>query len=193
MCEAPDVATAFGVRDRVALELLYGTAVRRAELLALDVDDVSVEERTLRVERGKGGKGRVVPFGEPAAEILSKYLQWVRPELLRRTPRERALLLNGITGRLGCDGLADIVAAAAVAAGIGRRVTPHALRHACATHMLENGADIRYLQELLGHASLTSTQVYTHVSLRHLRETYARCHPRERAPAEKPPEEPESG
>jgi len=121
--------------------------------------------------------------------VLDKYLRWIRPELVHGRLKEEALLVSYSGRRLDRLTLGEIVASAARAAGIERRVTPHSLRHACATHMLENGADLRHLQELLGHASLSTTQVYTHLSLRHLRETYARCHPRERvtlAPSEEP-------
>ena len=181
LVEAPDVTTPLGVRDRVALELLYATGLRRAELLALDVVDLSTQDRTLRVEEGKGRKGRVVPFGAPAARLTEDYLRWVRPDLARRRPAERALLLSYRGFRLDPQTLADRVQAAAQRARLERQVTPHALRHACATHMLEAGADLRHIQEILGHASLDSTQVYTHLSLHRLREVYARCHPRERA------------
>ena len=181
LVEASRATTALGLRDRAALELLYGAALRRAELLALDVGDVDAAEKVVRVERGKGGRGRVVPFGAPAARAVEQYLRWGRPELVARRPRERALFVSFRGRRLDRQTLAEIVAGAARSAGIERHVTPHSLRHACATHMLENGAELRHLQELLGHASLDSTQVYTHLSLRHLRETIARCHPRERA------------
>ena len=188
MCEAPDMGSALGVRDRVAIEILYATGLRRAELLALDLGDISVEDLVVRVRRGKGGKGRVAPFGRPAATVLDKYLRWIRPELAHGREREQALMLSYSGRRLDRLTLGEIVACAARAAWIERRVTPHSLRHACATHMLENGADLRHLQELLGHASLSTTQVYTHLSLRHLRETYARCHPRERGTLAQPEE-----
>jgi integrase/recombinase XerD len=188
MCEAPDMGSALGVRDRVAIEILYATGLRRAELLALDLGDVSVDDLVVRVRRGKGGKGRMAPFGRPAATVLDKYLRWVRPELVHGRLKEEALLVSYSGRRLDRLTLGEIVASAARAAGIERRVTPHSLRHACATHMLENGADLRHLQELLGHASLSTTQMYTHLSLRHLRETYARCHPRERGTLAQPEE-----
>ena len=181
LVEAPADRDALGLRDRAALELRYGAALRRAELLALGAGDVDAADQVVRVERGKGGRGRVVPFGAPAARALEQYLRWGRPELLARRPREHALFVSFRGRRLDRQTLAEIVSTAARTAGIERHVTPHSLRHACATHMLERGAELRHLQEILGHASLDSTQVYTHLSLRHLRETIARCHPRERA------------
>ena len=165
------MGSALGVRDRVAVEILYATGLRRTELLALDLGDISVEDLVVRVRRGNGGKGRVAPFGRPAAEVLAKYLRWIRPELMHGHRDEQALLVSYSGRRLDRYTLGEIVASAARAAGIERRVTPHSLRH---------------LQELLGHASLSSTQVYTHLSLRHLRETYARCHPRERGTVAQP-------
>jgi len=180
LVEAPPATTALGLRDRAALELLYGAGLRRAELLALDLGDADAGDQVVRVELGKGGKGRIVPFGAVAARAIETYERWARPELALRGPRERALFVSFRGRRLDRQTLADVVLGAARAAGIDRHVTPHSLRHACATHMTENGAELRHLQEILGHASLDSTQVYTHLSLRHLRETYARCHPRER-------------
>jgi integrase/recombinase XerD len=180
LVEAGEMSSLLGVRDRAALEVLYATGIRRAELLALDVGDLSVVDRVVRIERGKGGKGRMVPLGKIAAQVLDHYLRWVRPELTRLRPGEAALFVSHRSRRLGSTALAEIISRRARAVGIESTVTPHALRHACATHMLEAGADLRHIQELLGHSSIQSTQIYTHVSLRHLREAYARYHPRER-------------
>ena len=181
LVESPDRSTPLGVRDRAMLELLYATGLRRGELLALDEDDVSIEEQIVRVLHGKGGKSRVSPFGKIAALALDQYRRWIRPELVRTRPAETALFVSFRGLRLGPQTLAEIVAEAALSVGIEHHVTPHALRHACATHMLEAGADLRHIQELLGHESISSTQIYTHISIRHLKETYARTHPRERS------------
>jgi integrase/recombinase XerD len=181
LLEAVEPSDALAARDRAILELLYATGIRRAELLNTNVDDVSLHDRMLRIVQGKGGKDRMVPFGQIAAQSLDRYLRWVRPELARRCPAEPALFLSKKSRRLAREALARLVSKRASQAGLERPLTPHALRHACATHMLEAGADLRHIQELLGHSSIQSTQIYTHISLTHLRETYARCHPRERA------------
>jgi integrase/recombinase XerD len=178
--EAPDTSKALGYRDRTLLEVLYATAIRRAELLALAVGDVDLEEGLVRVERGKGGKGPVVPLTVVAAQHLEHYLRWVRPELVLRRPRERALFVSFRAWPLDTRTLGDLLIGYARTAGVQKRVTCHGFRHACATHMLEAGADLRPIQELLGHNSISSTEIYTHVSLKHLRQTYDRCHPRQR-------------
>ena len=185
LVEAPDLSNALGVRNRAILEVFYATGIRRQELLSLDMDDISFDERTLRVERGKGGNTRIVPFGVHAAQATERYLRWVRPTFLREGVDEGALFVSCRGRRLDRQTLAEIVARAARSAGIGRHVTPHALRHSCATHMLDGGADLRCIQMLLGHSSLDSTQIYTHVSMRRLKEVYAFSHPRDRADSRK--------
>lgn len=129
--------------------------------------------------KGKGGKQRVVPFGQVAAMHLDNYVRWVRPQLLHERVTS-ALLLSRSGLRLVPETVRCLVHEYARAAGISKRLTPHGLRHACATHLLERQADLRHIQELLGHSSVQSTQIYTHVSVKHLRETLTRCHPRER-------------
>lgn len=171
-----------GLRDRAVLETLYGAGLRVSELTGLDVDDVDLEEGSVRV-LGKGGKEREVPLGRYAVEALEAYLRRSRPQLA--TARSRAaLFLNQRGGRLTRQGVTLILARAARSAGIERRVSPHVLRHSFATHLLEGGADVRVVQELLGHASVATTQVYTLVTREHLREVYEMAHPRARgAPA----------
>jgi site-specific recombinase XerD len=181
LIESVDPSTPLGARDRAILELFYGTGIRVGELVALEVDDIDLGARLCRIRRGKGGKGRIVPFGPSAAQQLDNYIRWVRPGWLRNRP-ETALWLNQWGLRLTEWTARKRVRFAAVAAGFERRLTPHGLRHACATHLLENHADLRHIQELLGHGSVKTTQIYTHVSVKHLRETLARCHPRERDP-----------
>lgn len=179
---APPEGTPVGLRDRAVLETLYGGGLRVSELAGLDIDDVELEGGSVRV-LGKGGKERDIPLGRYATEAISAYLRRTRPGLA--TSRSRAaLFLNQRGGRLTRQGIAGILAKAVKGAGIERRVTPHTLRHSFATHLLEGGADVRVVQELLGHASVATTQVYTLVTKEHLREVYYTAHPRaRRAPA----------
>lgn len=163
------------LRDRLLLELLYGTGVRVSEACGLDVTDVDQARRVVRV-LGKGGRERSVPYGVPAQRALDAWLHDGRPTLL--TPGSgRALLLGTRGGRLNPTTARRIVSGWAGAAGVPR-VTPHGLRHSAATHLLEGGADLRAVQELLGHSSLASTQIYTHVSVERLRAAYRQAHPR---------------
>ena len=171
-----------GRRDRAILEMLYGAGLRISELVQLDVDDVDLEGGTVLVRSGKGSKGRRVPMGRAAVSALGDYLTVTRPELVRKAPKggSPALFLNARGGRLSRQGCWKILKTYARAAGLDDRVSPHTLRHSFATHMLDAGADIRVVQELLGHASLSTTQVYTLVSDSHLREVYVSAHPRAR-------------
>lgn len=177
LLQAVEVTDALGLRDRAGMEVLYSTGMRRAELAALRLEDVSLEERRLRVH-GKGGRERVVPLGRPAASALRRYLEKGRPALLRR--RSRSLFLNGRGETMDPRELLARVRDWARKAGIRKKIGLHTFRHSCATHMLRGGADIRYIQALLGHRSLTSTQVYTRVEVADLRRVLERCHPRER-------------
>lgn len=172
-----------GRRDRAILETLYGTGLRISELAALDVDDMDIDAGAVLVRSGKGGKGRMVPLGRTARAAAGDYLTRTRPELGRRATTRTsagALFLNARGGRLSRQGCWKILKGYARAAGLEGRVSPHTLRHSFATHMLDRGADIRVVQELLGHASLATTQVYTLVSDRRLREVYETSHPRAR-------------
>ncbi len=169
-CETPA-----HLRDRALLELLYSSGARISEVVGLDVDDVDAAERTVLLD-GKGGKQRIVPVGRPALEALDAYLVRARPVLAKRgTP---ALFLNARGGRLSRQTAWHVLKTAADRAGIEAEVSPHTLRHSFATHLLEGGADVRVVQELLGHASVTTTQVYTLVTVNTLREVYATAHPR---------------
>jgi integrase/recombinase XerD len=180
LLEAPPDAEPVGLRDRAILELLYGAGLRISELTGLDVDDLDLEEGSVRV-LGKGGKERDVPVGRFAREAATAYLTRARPSFA--TARSRAaLFLNQRGGRLTRQGCSQLLAKAVKAAGITRRVTPHTLRHSFATHLLEGGADVRVVQELLGHASVATTQIYTLVTKEHLREVYYTAHPRARRP-----------
>jgi len=175
----PDPSTPAGLRDRAVLETLYGAGVRISELVGLDVDDVELEEGSVRVF-GKGSKERDVPLGRYAREAISGYLIRVRPQIATARSRS-ALFLNLRGGRLTRQGCAGVLAKHANAAKLSRHVSPHTLRHSFATHLLEGGADVRVVQELLGHASVATTQVYTLVTREHLREVYFTSHPRARA------------
>ncbi len=165
-----------GLRDRAALELLYATGARVGELVGLDVDDVDLARRTARV-MGKGGKERVVPFGVPAAEAVAAWLTTGRPVLAG--PGSGPALLLGQRGRRA-DQRQIRAAVHRLAAGVPdlQDLGPHGLRHSAATHLLEGGADLRTVQELLGHATLATTQIYTHVSVERLKVTYEQAHPR---------------
>ena len=175
-----------GRRDRAILEVLYGSGLRISELIALDVDDVDLDQGTILVRMGKGNKSRVLPLGRAAGRAVGDYLSVTRTELVRkRGPRAArdgaaALFLNARGGRLSRQGCWKLLKAYARAAGLEEKVSPHTLRHSFATHMLDGGADIRVVQELLGHASLTTTQVYTLVSDERLKDVYATSHPRAR-------------
>jgi integrase/recombinase XerC len=179
LCELPPGDDPAGVRDRAAIELLYGSGLRVGELCALDLDDVDLRAMAVRVT-GKGRKERRVPVSGPAAESLRAYIRGARSDLLatREIPPEpHALFINARSGRLAPRSVRVIPARYMKAEGKAP-VGPHALRHSFATHLLDNGADLRAVQELLGHESLATTQIYTHVSTERLRAVYEQSHPR---------------
>jgi integrase/recombinase XerD len=165
------------LRNRALLELLYSTGARISEAVGLDVDDIDTRARSVLL-RGKGGKQRLVPIGRPAVQALDAYLVRGRPDLARRGRATPAIFLNVRGGRLSRQSAWQVLQDAAERAGILSGVSPHMLRHSFATHLLEGGADVRVVQELLGHASVTTTQIYTHVTVETLREVYATSHPR---------------
>jgi integrase/recombinase XerD len=165
------------VRDTALLELLYSTGARISEAVGLDLDDVDTVERTVLLD-GKGGKQRLVPIGRPALAALDAYLVRSRPALAAHGRGTPAMFLNVRGGRLSRQGAWLVLKAAAARAGLTVPVSPHTLRHSFATHLLEGGADVRVVQELLGHASVTTTQVYTLVTVTTLREVYVTAHPR---------------
>lgn len=174
-----DQETPTGLRDRALVEVLYGTGTRISEAVGLDVDDVDLPERALIVT-GKGRKQRLLPVGEPAAAAVDAYLVRGRPSLAVRGRGGPRLFLNARGGPLSRQSAYAVVAQAARRAGVRRAIGPHTLRHSYATHLLQGGADVRVVQELLGHASVTTTQVYTLVTPDALREVYATSHPRAR-------------
>ncbi|GAB4587151.1 site-specific tyrosine recombinase XerD [Nocardia sp. IFM 10818] len=168
-----------GIRDRALLELLYSTGARISELVGLDVDDIDTEGRAV-ILHGKGGKQRMVPVGRPALSALDAYLVRGRPALSLRGKGNSALFLNHRGGRLSRQTAWQVLQSAAERAGIAAQVSPHTLRHSFATHLLDGGADVRVVQELLGHASVTTTQIYTLVTVGTLHEVWATAHPRAR-------------
>jgi tyrosine recombinase XerC len=170
----PDSKTPLGMRDRCLLEMMYATGLRVSELVGLTLEQIDWGQRTIRVI-GKGSKERIVLAGELAMEALETYLHNGRPRLLREVTTE-ALFLSHLGSPLSVRGFHAVLAGYVRSAGLERRVTPHTLRHSFATHLLEGGADLRSVQELLGHASVSTTQVYTHVSEGYLREVYSRAH-----------------
>lgn len=174
--EAVDPDLAVYWRDRAVLELLYATGMRVSELTGLSLGDLDAEDGSCLVF-GKGGRERLVPVGAPALEVVGRYLGSVRPRL-DRGRAEGAVFLNQRGTRLSRMSVWTIVSRAAARAGIERRVSPHTLRHSCATHLLEGGADLAAVQELLGHADISTTQVYTHLDREYLRATHRRFHPR---------------
>jgi len=167
------------LRNRALLEVLYSTGARISEAVGLDVDDVDVQSRSVLL-RGKGGKQRLVPIGRPAVSALDAYFVRARPDLARRGKGTAAIFLNSRGGRLSRQSAWQVLQDAAERAGISASVSPHTLRHSFATHLLEGGADVRVVQELLGHASVTTTQIYTLVTVSALREVWAGAHPRAR-------------
>jgi integrase/recombinase XerD len=171
--------TPLGLRDRALLEMLYGTGARISEAVGLNRDDVDEAAGTVLL-RGKGAKERVVPVGSYALEALSAYLVRARPGLLAAGRATPALFLNARGGRLSRQSAWTVLRTVAARAGLSTPVSPHTLRHSFATHLLDGGADVRVVQELLGHASVTTTQVYTLVTVEQLREVYAAAHPRAR-------------
>ncbi|APU16321.1 site-specific recombinase XerD [Actinoalloteichus fjordicus] len=170
-----------GLRDRAVVELLYSTGARISEAVGLDVDDVDTEGRTVLLA-GKGGRQRLVPIGRPALAAVQAYLVRGRPTSAAAGRGGPALFLNARGGRLSRQSAWQVLKTAAAAAGLADSVSPHTLRHSFATHLMEAGADVRVVQELLGHASVTTTQVYTLVTINALREVYALAHPRARDP-----------
>ena len=182
---APDRMTPLGRRDRAMMEVLYATGIRNAELRVLQVSDLDLARGVAEIRNGKNGKDRIVPLGRAAGAMVRDYLEETRPHLLGRrgpgsAPEDTVFLSK--TGRpLLTLGVIEPVRRHARRAGLRKPVTPHVLRHSCATHMLQGGADLRHIQVLLGHGSVATTQIYTQVEVTDLKAVHRRCHPRERA------------
>lgn len=176
----PALDTALGQRDRAVLEMLYGTGIRAGECERLEVTDVDLGGGLLLIRNGKGRKDRYVPLAGRAARALELYLRVARPAILRDPGEPAVFLSRAGKKRLQLQSIERLVKRHAAATGIGLPVTPHSLRHAYATHLLQGGADVRHVQELLGHREITTTALYTHVTIDDLRRAIEKAHPRER-------------
>ncbi len=177
LLEQPKINTTLGFRDRTILETLYSCGIRNSELRNLAVYDVDLKQLQLMVRKGKNAKDRVVPLGEIAADFIHEYLISARPKLTREETEKLFISKNGL--QITKANLIWMFKKYVKKAGLQAQYTPHSLRHSCATHMLRAGADIRYIQELLGHASVATTQLYTKVEVADLRAMHRQCHPRE--------------
>lgn len=174
--ESCPAKTPNGLRNRAILELLYSTGIRRRELVNLNVSDFSPERQELTVIKGKGGKSRIVPVGEYASRFTESYLKLIRPWMAREN--ETALFVSSTTGtRLSLQNMDKLLQKIIKQSGVTKRVTPHTFRHSMATHLLRSGADLRHIQAILGHASLTSTEIYTHLTKEDLHRMLKKCHP----------------
>ena len=177
LLNAPEPTDAFGIRDKAILELLYATGMRVSELIELNIDNVHIEMGFVRCI-GKGNKERIIPVGQMALDSITAYLTSGRPKLVHQKNKSDALFLNHHGGRLSRQGLWKIIKKLAMKANIQKSLTPHTLRHSFATHLLMNGADLRAVQEMLGHADISTTQIYTHVTNVRLKDVYSKFHPR---------------
>lgn len=188
----PDITDPLGIRDRAMLELFYSAGLRRSELARLDAHDLNRERRTLQIRQGKGHKDRVVPVGSRALYWLERYLDEVRPRLMTHS-QEHALFLTSYGEAFNPDVISRMVTRCIKLAEIDREGSCHLLRHSCATHMLEGGADIRHIQALLGHEKLETTAIYTQVSIEQLKEVHRRTHPAEKPRKADPGDSPAEG
>lgn len=179
----PNISEPYGLRDRAIMETLYSCGVRRSELAALKLEDIDVQRRTLFIRQGKGKKDRVIPIGQRALKWITAYLESARNELLV-DPNERTLFITNAGEPLEPDSLTEYVRRYIDASGIGKKGSCHVFRHTVATLMLENGADIRFIQAMLGHVKLTTTEIYTQVSIRKLQQIHDLTHPGNRPEAE---------
>ncbi len=176
LLEAPERDTPFGIRDRAMLELLYATGIRVSELTSLNLQDVHLSMGFIRCT-GKGNKERIIPLGKTASESIHQYIEHARP-ILKKGKLVEALFLNHLGNRMTRQGFWKNLKKLTSIANIQKDLTPHTLRHSFATHLLENGADIRAVQEMLGHSDISTTQIYTHVSKARLKDVYNQYHPR---------------
>ena len=180
---APDGSTPLGMRDKAMLELLYASGLRVSEIAGLDIMNVNLEQREIRV-MGKGSKERITLMGKPAVSAIDRYLREGRPKLAGKRATN-ALFLNRYGSRLSRRSIEQALSRYGTEAGLNKRVFPHMMRHSFATHLLDGGADLRVVQELLGHANLATTQIYTHVTQTQARKVYMASHPRARKQEEK--------
>lgn len=181
LMEAPNIRTNRGYRNRVILEILYDTAIRRSELAGVKLDNINLNDGFVHV-RGKGDKERMVPLSKRVCALVETYITMVRPQLLQGNRDSGHLILNRWGQEMNPNGIWEVVKRCAYLAGIRKTVSTHTFRHTCATHMLKNGAPVRHLQEMLGHESLESTQVYTRVTINDLKAVHTKYHPGEQKP-----------
>lgn len=178
LLDAPNLGTLEGYRDKTMLEVLYATGMRVSELISIPMGNVDLKMQYL-ITRGKGSKERVIPLGSIAVKYLTRYLEIVRPQLLKEESKDVQELFLSTWGRaMTRQRFFEIIEEYGRQAGIAKKITPHMLRHSFATHMLNNGTDLRVVQELLGHADISTTQIYTHMDMERLREVYSKAHPR---------------
>lgn len=176
LLESVDITKILGYRDRTMLEIIYGAGLRVSELLSLKTDDINLELGFIRCY-GKGNKERIIPIGEIALEYLNVYLTDVRPKILKNM-KTKELFLNGKGRTMSRQGFFKILLNYGKKAGIKKHLSPHTLRHSFATHLLENGADLRSVQEMLGHSDISTTEIYTHLSMKQIKKIYDKTHPR---------------
>lgn len=176
LLEGPELSQPSGLRDKAMLELLYATGIRVSELVSLNMGDINLDMGFLKC-MGKGSKERMIPLGNIAITVIRNYIETARPRLLK-AGGEYALFVNHLGKRMTRQGFWKIIKKYAQQSGITADITPHTLRHSFATHLLENGADLRSVQEMLGHADISTTQIYTHVTRTRIKDVYAKTHPR---------------
>ena len=177
LLDAPNLSMRTGIRDKAVLELLYCTAIRKNELLNLEVYHTDLKDKVLYVRKAKGRKQRVVPLGNNATKYLKEYLEKIRPHYAKKNPKERKLFLSNAGLPLTGGALQCIIRTHRIAAGIKKPVSAHALRRSCATHLIQQGADVRYVQKLLGHSRLKTTQFYTKVMPVEVKQMHEKTHP----------------
>jgi integrase/recombinase XerD len=177
LLDAPEISTPNGMRDKAMLEVLYATGIRVSELTSLNLSDIHLGLGYIRCI-GKGSKERIIPLGRIAAQSLDQFIQTMRHKLLKPGKQEEALFLSHLGTRMTRQGFWKIIKKYGAIVTSHKEITPHTLRHSFATHLLENGADLRAVQEMLGHADISTTQIYTHVTKRRMKEVYNRTHPR---------------
>ncbi|MBR1975756.1 MAG: site-specific tyrosine recombinase XerD, partial [Phascolarctobacterium sp.] len=178
LLDEPNLGTLEGYRDRTMLEVLYATGMRVSELVSVPVSSVNLQMQYL-IAYGKGNKERIIPLGSIAVKFLQKYLEEVRPQLIKEeNSKVNTLFVNKWGNPMSRMSFYTLIKAYGRSAGISKDITPHVLRHSFATHLLDNGTDLRVVQELLGHADISTTQIYTHLTNKRLREVYAKAHPR---------------